>query len=56
MEDIISRLVTETKYRTVETLVDFSVHPAGELERAMESIGNIKNVDEVTRVDIEGNK
>lgn len=49
----ISRLVTETKDRIVETTVDFSVHSAGELERAMESIGNIRNVDEVTRVDIE---
>lgn len=49
----ISKLVTETKYRIVETTVDFEVHSAEELQQAIDSIGEINNVDEVARVDIE---
>lgn len=49
----ISRLNTVTTDRIVETSVDFAVHSVNELEKAMESIANIKNVDEVSRIDIE---
>lgn len=49
----ISKLVTETKDRIVETTVDFEVHYAEELQQAIDSIGEINNVDEVARVDIE---
>lgn len=49
----ISKLVTETKDRIVETMVDFNVHSAEELDRAINSIAKIRNVDEVSRVDIE---
>lgn len=49
----ISKLVTETKDRIVETTVDFEVHSAEELQQAVDSIGEINNVDEVARVDIE---
>ena len=49
----ISKLVTETKDRIVETTVDFEVHSAEELQQAIDSIGEINNVDEVARVDIE---
>lgn len=48
----ISKLVTETKDRIVETTVDFEVHSAEELQQAIDSIGEINNVDEVARVDI----
>lgn len=49
----ISKLVTETKDRIVETTVDFEVHSAEELQQAIDSIGEINNVDGVARVDIE---
>ena len=49
----ISKLITETKDRIVETTVDFEVHSAEELQQAIDSIGEINNVDEVARVDIE---
>ncbi|MCD8235183.1 MAG: HD domain-containing protein [Prevotellaceae bacterium] len=49
----ISQLNTVTTDRIVETSVDFSVHSVNELEQAMNSIGNIENVDEVSRIDIE---
>ena len=49
----ISKLVTETKDRIVETIVDFQVHSAKELQHAIDSIEHINNVDEVARVDIE---
>lgn len=49
----ISKLVTETKDRIVETTVDFEVHSAEELQQAIDSIGEINNVDEAARVDIE---
>lgn len=49
----ISRLNTVTVDRIVETSVDFTVHSMKELEKAIESITNIENVDEVSRVDIE---
>lgn len=49
----ISKLVTETKDRIVKTTVDFEVHSAEELQQAIDSIGEINNVDEVARVDIE---
>lgn len=49
----ISKLVTETKDRIVETTVDFEVHSAEELQQAIDSIGEINNVDEVARVDTE---
>lgn len=49
----ISKLVTETKDRIVETTVDFEVHSVEELQQAIDSIGEINNVDEVARVDIE---
>ena len=49
----ISRLNTMTVDRIVETSVDFAVHSVNELEKAMESIAGISNVDEVSRIDIE---
>lgn len=49
----ISRLNTVTVDRIVETSVDFTVHSVNELEKAMESIAGISNVDEVSRIDIE---
>lgn len=49
----ISRLVTETKDRIVETMVDFEVHSSEELQKAISNIGKINNVDEVARIDIE---
>lgn len=49
----ISKLVTETKDRIVETTVDFEVHSVEELQQAIDSISEINNVDEVARVDIE---
>lgn len=49
----ISRLNTVTVDRIVETSVDFAVHSVMELDKAMESIARIKNVDEVSRIDIE---
>ncbi len=49
----ISKLVTETKDRIVETTVDFEVHSAEELQQAIDSISEINNGDEVARVDIE---
>ncbi len=45
----ISKLVTETKDRIVETMVDFEVHSAEELYQAIDNIAKIKNVDEVSR-------
>ena len=49
----ISRLNTTTTDRIVEMSVDFVVHSVNELEKAMHSISMIRNVDEVSRVDIE---
>ena len=49
----ISRLNTVTIDRIVETSVDFAVHSVRELENAMQSISAIRNVDEVSRIDIE---
>ena len=49
----ISQLNTVTVDRIVETSVDFAVHSVRELEMAMESISAIRNVDEVSRIDIE---
>lgn len=49
----ISRLNTVTVDRIVETSVDFAVHSVRELENAMQSISAIRNVDEVSRIDIE---
>ena len=49
----ISRLVTETHDRIFETIVDFNVHSAKELQQAIDNISRIGNVDEVARVDIE---
>ena len=49
----ISRLVTETKDRIVDTMVDFEVHSSEELQKAIDNIGKINNVDEVARIDIE---
>lgn len=37
----------------METIVDFQVHSAKELQHAIDSIEHINNVDEVARVDIE---
>ena len=45
----ISKLVTETKDRIVETKVDFEVHSAEELYQAIDNNAKIKNVDEVSR-------
>lgn len=49
----ISRLNTVTIDRIVEASVDFAVHSVRELDNAMESITGIRNVDEVSRIDIE---
>ena len=49
----ISRLNTVTVDRIVETSVDFAVHSVRELEMAMQSISAIRNVDEISRIDIE---
>ena len=49
----ISRLNAVTVDRIVETSVDFAVHSVRELENAMQSISAIRNVDEVSRIDIE---
>lgn len=50
---LIDRLVTETVDRITETTVDFCVHSVNELQKAMDSLAQIKNVDEVNRVNIE---
>lgn len=49
----ISKLITETIDRIVESTIDFSVHSAEELQEAMDSIASIDSIDEVYRVDIE---
>ncbi len=49
----ISKLMTEAKDHIAETTVDFDVHSSKELQQAIDSIRNIRNVDEVARVDIE---
>ena len=49
----IDKLHTETIDRIAECTIDFSVHSVNELQSAMESIGRIKGVDEVYRIDIE---
>lgn len=49
----ITKLVTEAKDRIVETVVDFKVHSAAELQQAIDSIRQIRNIDEVTRLSIE---
>ena len=49
----ISRLNIVTIDRIVEASVDFAVHSVRELEAAMETISAIRNVDEVSRIDIE---
>lgn len=47
----ISKLVTETIDRIVETTIDFEVHSAHELQTAMDSIARIEGVDEVDRIE-----
>lgn len=49
----IARLVTETTDRIVESTIDFSVHSAGELQAAMDSIAQIRGIDEVKRIPVE---
>lgn len=49
----LSRLNIVTVDHIVEASADFAVHSVNELEKAMESIAGIKNVDEVSRIDIE---
>lgn len=49
----ITKLVSDTVDNIVETTVDFTVHSVNELQHAMDSIGKIKNVDQVSRIDIE---
>lgn len=49
----ISRLNTVTVDRIVETSVDFAAHSVRELENVIQSISAIRNVDEVSRIDIE---
>ncbi len=49
----ILRLNTVTIDCIAEVSVDFAVHSASELDKAMESIASINNVDEVSRIDIE---
>lgn len=49
----ISRLNTVTVDRIVEASVDFAVNSVRELDNAIESISGIRNVDEVSRIDIE---
>ena len=49
----ISRLHTETRDRIVEATVDFEVHSINELQKAIDSIAAIENIDEVLRADIE---
>lgn len=49
----ISRLNTVTTDRIVETSIDFSVHSVDELQKTMDMIAAIRNVDEVFRIDIE---
>lgn len=49
----ISKLVTTTTDRIVQTTIDFDVHSVGELQEAMLSIAEIESVDEVSRVDVE---
>lgn len=49
----INRLLTTTTDNIVETSIDFAVHSIDELHQVMDSIGHIRNVDEVSREDIE---
>lgn len=49
----ITKLTTETIDNIVEMSVDFSVRSVYELHRVMEMVAKIKNVDEVSRKDIE---
>ena len=49
----ISKLVIETTDRIVDATVDFDVHSVDELQQTIDSIGRIKNVDEVSRVGVE---
>ena len=49
----ISKLVTETADRIVESTIDFSVHSVDELRSAMSFIAKIKSIDEVYCIDIE---
>lgn len=49
----ISKLVTVTTDRIVETQIDFEVHSVNELQEAMKSISNIPSIDEVYRMDVE---
>lgn len=49
----IHKVVSETKDNIVTTTVDFEVHSMNELQGAIDSIGKIKNVDEVSRIDVE---
>ncbi len=49
----INRLMTTTTDNIVETSIDFAVHSIDELHQVMDSIGHIRNVDEVSREDIE---
>ena len=43
----ISHLVTETTDRIVNSTIDFSVHSVDELHAAMESISQIRGIDEI---------
>ena len=43
-------LSTENIDRIAICTIDFSVHSLGELQQAMESIGRIDGIDEVTRL------
>jgi GTP pyrophosphokinase len=43
-------LATENIDRIAICTIDFSVHSLGELQQAMESIGRIDGIDEVTRL------
>lgn len=49
----IASLVTNTVDNIVETSIDFSVCSANELQKAIDMITGIQNVDEVSRIDIE---
>lgn len=48
----IARLTTETVDRIVEMSVDFAVHSDYELERSILSIMSIRNVDEVSKIEL----
>ena len=49
----IVKLISETADHIAVCSIDFTVHSASELDAAMESISQIKGIDEVSRIDIE---